>query len=169
MIHFCSCLVCKIFHTSAGHCHTELFTVRSLGDTWIKPISVDQIKHSTPYQKSLSKQDHVFAHRWTSVCNLRVDKDSTPGVCSMRKIKQISKTAFIFPQFVWSLPWTHVLVLLWCRFCRSWMEITHSGKRKNNTGSSSMLRILLTRQPCGVKERTRKSATQWKKSPSENP
>lgn len=54
-------------------------------------------------------------------------------------------------------------------FFDSWREITHSAKRKNSTGSRRMLRILLRRQVSGVKERTRKSGTQWKKPTSEKP
>lgn len=75
---------------------TQLFTLSSLGDTWFKLVLVHQ-KGSLYPKSTLCQPDHGFAHRWTSMCNLRVDKDSTPGACSMRKIMQRSKTAFIFP------------------------------------------------------------------------
>lgn len=41
--------------TRAGQCHTALFTLRSLGDTWIKLISMDskmKKKNSQPRLKA---------------------------------------------------------------------------------------------------------------------
>lgn len=89
-----------------------VFTLGPLGDTWLALMTLSLKKNTQkrkekkkkkrifPNPQPLPQHDRDFAHRWTSVCNLRVDKDSTPGVCSVRKIKQKSKTAFIFQQLV---------------------------------------------------------------------
>lgn len=49
-------------------------------------------------------KERNFAHRWTSVCNLRVDRDSTPGERSVRKTKQNPKAAFIMRGCVFLSP-----------------------------------------------------------------
>ena len=75
---------------------------RSPGDTWIKLISVDPKRKVKTKSSSLPTTRKPFpsrscVHPWTSVCNLRVDRDTTvPGLCSVRKTKHRSNRTFIF-------------------------------------------------------------------------
>lgn len=139
---FSNCAILQIMRTRAGQCHAGLFTARSLGDTWIKLI---------PNQKTPSPAESATLR--IDVCNLRVDRDSTPGVRSVRKTKQISNTALILPpQSVLSVSAPRPRVVVMSPSLRSWRGITHSGEEggKNSPGSSSALRIFFTRRLSGV-------------------
>lgn len=120
---------CNSFHvlnssTPEQDSHTPVFTLRSRGAT---DRSEDPTRANLLSTSSQPPSPHVFTHRLTSACNLRVDKDSMPGVCSRRKTTQISTTPFISPRL--GLISVRILVL-WCRSGRSRAGLRTEDRRK---------------------------------------
>lgn len=138
----------------------QRFTLNSSTDTVTEQIFVTTKNLQTPPTPPPPPIESVtFTHRWTSACNLRVDRDSTPGARAARKTKHKPSTVFIF-QCYFRADSASSCGCAVALFLEPRREITHSAGSKNNADSG-----WTTRQPSRVKDKPSKSVARSGKVP----
>lgn len=151
----------------AGRRHTEVFTRRSMDDRWTKLILKDHKGKPVTQTKTLPRPSPRLCASMDICVQLTCGQRQHAGSVQHEENHADVQDGFHFPHTSLYLSWSLVLVL-WCRrLLRSWREITHGGKREKTARvQAETLRIFLSFQES---RSVRKSATRWKKWPSEEP
>lgn len=147
-------------HTRAGQCHTGLFTIRSLGDTWIKLILVDQ-KAKT---KTLPQPRPRLCAPMDICVQLTCGQGQHAGGVKREENQADIQDGSHFPPSVafYSSRCLRPRVVVMSPSLRSWRGITHSGEEEKQHGfklnAPDFIHKATLRSEGG-----RKSAPRWKK------